>query len=130
MGFADRLEEESPRVTSWIPTWLKIGRANEWIAEAWDPPFNTKSFYECKDDAELLDKLSHGNWSLGQAFHLGDLCFIQQIDGGDEYLTIKRDTPFESISFGRIINRSREEGQELLNRLKAAPIEKCRSLDY
>jgi hypothetical protein len=59
------------------------------------------------------------------------LCFIQQVDGGDEYLTIKQDQPFESISFGRIISRAgREAAQELLDRLKAAPIEKCKSLDY
>lgn len=115
----------------YLSKWLDIGRKNPWIREADDPPFNTRSFHECKDDAELLAKFRHGNWCLGQAFHIGDLCFINQVDGGDEWLTIKQDRAFESISFGRIIERGGEPaGQEILDRIRAATIEKCRSLEY
>lgn len=123
--------QAEPKQSRFMSKWLDIGKKNEWICEAYDPPFNTKSFHQCKDDAELIDKFKHGNWSLGQAFHIGDLCFIQQVDGGDEWLTIKEDQAFESISFGRIIERGgREAAQEIIDRIRKAKIEKCRSLDY
>src|SRR6202042_1564420 len=67
--------------------WLKLGKQYPWIKEAEDPPFNTQSFQECQTDKELLEKFEHGNWSLGQAFYVGNLCFINQVDGGDEWLT-------------------------------------------
>jgi len=132
-GFAERLteEKEATRAASWIPTWLKLGKANPWIQQASDPPFNTQSFHPCVNDDELLDKFAHGNWCLGQAFYRGDLCFIQQDDGGDEWLAIKQGTPFESISFGRVIrDQGREEAQALLGRFRSASIERCRQLDY
>jgi hypothetical protein len=132
-GLAEKLcqEKEATRAASWIPTWLKIGKANPWIRQASDPAFNTQSFHPCLNDAELLDKLEHGNWCLGQAFFLGDLCVIQQVDGGDEWLTIKQDTPFESMSFGRIIReKGRDAAQAILDRIKAASVKKCRELDY
>src|SRR5437588_5925009 len=103
---------------------LKLGKTNPWIRLAKDPPFNTQSFYECKDDDDLLDKFAHGNWCLGQAFYLGELCFIQQVDSGDEWLTLKQGEAFESISFGRIIKaQGREAAQSLLDRLRAASVE-------
>jgi hypothetical protein len=88
-GFVGRLKEEkeATRAASWIPT-------NPWIRQANDPPFDTQSFCPCVHD---------DNWTLGQAFFRGDLCFVQQVDGGDEWLAIKQDMPFESISFRRII---------------------------
>ena len=122
------MTEGSP--TRYLSKWLDIGKQNPWIREACDPPFNTRSFHECKDDAELLAKFKHGNWCLGQAFHIGDLCFIQQVDGGDEYLAIKGGHVVDSIGFGRIIERSGEQAvQEVLGRLRAARVERCQSLD-
>lgn len=132
-GFVQRLKEEkeASRAASWIPTWLRIGKRNPWVREASDPPFNMQSFHGCPSDDELLDKFAHGNWCLGQAFYRGDLCFIQQVDGGDEWLTIKQDAPFESISFGRIIEtQGRQAAQALLDRLRAASVDRCRGLEY
>ena len=124
--------EAPPRDSSrWIADWIRLGKQNPWIREAVDPRFNTRSFHQCNDDGELLDKFAHGNWCLGQAFYVGELCFIQQVNGGDEWLTIKQDVPFESISFGRIIgDKGREAGQGLLDRIRAASVERCRKLDY
>src|SRR5260370_13323573 len=133
-GVAARLnneEKEATRAASWIPTWLKLGKANHWIRQANDPPFNTQSFHPCVHDDELLDKFAHGNWCSGQAFYRGDLCFIQQVNGADEWLGLKQDVPFESISFGRIIrDQGRDAAQQLLDRLRKAPVERCRELDY
>ena len=64
-----------------IAGWLKVGRDNPWIRGAWDPAFDDESFGECKDGEHLVERLLHGNWCLGQAFYLGDLCLINQIDG-------------------------------------------------
>ncbi|SRR6266404_215847 len=131
--FAGRLKEEkeATRAASWIPTWLKLGKANPWIRQASDPPFDTRSFHACVHDDELLDKFARGNWCLGQAFYRGDLCFVQQQNGGDEWLVIKQDVPFESMSLGRIVrDQGREAAQALLDRLRTASVERCRELDY
>jgi hypothetical protein len=125
---AGPIESQKKRL---ILKWIECGKANPWIREASDPPFNTQSFHECQTDEELLDKFAHGNWCLGQAFHVGNLCFIQQVDGGDEWLTIKDGTPFESISFGAILRRQgREEAQKILDGIRAATIEQCKKLEY
>jgi hypothetical protein len=82
---------------------------------------------------ELQGRIGHGNWTLGQAFHLADLCFINQVDGGDEWLTIRSDITgkpfaFESITFGPMIARG--EFAEFIGRLNAATDEQCRTLAY
>jgi hypothetical protein len=131
LGQGTTEEKEAPRTSSWIPTWVKLGRKNPWIREADDPPFNTQSFYECKDDNELLDKLANRHWCLGQAFYRGDLCFINQVEGGSEWLTIMQGVPFESISFGFVMKEDgRAAGQAILDRIRAASVERCRELDY
>ncbi len=132
-GKAPHLKErkEATRAASWIPTWLKIGKQNAFIRRASDPPFNTQSFHACVNDDELLDKFAHGNWCTGQAFYRGDLCFIEQSNGAGEWLVIKQGTPFESISFGQIIRKQgHDAAQALLDRLRKAPVERCRELDY
>ena len=74
------LEERDPTnrtSPSLIVKWLDIGKKNSWIREASDPPFNTQSFCRCRSDEELLDKFANGCWCVGQAFYIGDLCFVQ-----------------------------------------------------
>jgi len=119
-----------------INQWLQIGRENSWIRDASDPPFTRDSFYGCQSIDELEERLDFTNWSLGTAFYYRDLCFINQVDGGDEWLTIKsfRDEDrldslaFESITFGRTIEEGRFKG--LINRLLNASKEDCRRLTY
>ena len=112
-------------------TWLNLGMANRWIRKAVDPPFTETSFAECHTVDELLDRFEHGNWALGVAFYLGDLCFIQQVGGGDEWLTIKQDLAFESISFGGIIRRDgRPVAQQLIEDLQRATLAQCKALEY
>jgi hypothetical protein len=74
-----------------IENWIALGRANPWIRRAWDPPLTRRSFTRCADDAVPEARLEHGNWCLGSAFYLGDLCFIEQTDGAGEWLV---DQPF------------------------------------
>jgi hypothetical protein len=119
-----------------LTQWLQIGRENAWIRHADDPPFTRSSFYGCQSVDELEERIGHGNWSLGTAFYYRDLCFINQVDGGDEWLTIRSfregggldSLAFESITFGSFI----EDGQfkSLIERLLRASKEDCRRLTY
>lgn len=116
-----------------IRTFLRLGRGNPWIHQAWDPPFNELSFHVCSDVDELANLILRGNWSLGQAFVLEDICFINQIDGGDEWLTIKGSTAFESITM-RTYQESEGEAdarlRETIRRIRAASEDQCRRLEY
>ena len=111
-----------------VSTWLAIGEANRWIRRACDPPFTRASFAECADAAELAARLTHGNWCLGQAFFFGDLCFIQQVGGGDEWLVIKENVAFESASCAHMIAGG--TFGEFLSRIGAATLEACAALAY
>ena len=118
-------------VSPYQSKWLELGRANWWISRAVDPPFNESSFWECASLDELLLRFEHGGWALGAAFYLDDLCFIQQVDGGDEWLTIKQGLAFESISFGGIIRRDgRAAAQQLIEDLQRATLAQCKALEY
>ncbi len=133
LGFAARLgeEKEATRAASWIPTWLKLGKGNPWIRDNGDPPFTTQSFQPCLSDDELLDKFQQGKWGLGQAFFRGDLCFINQLNGGSEWLAIKQDRPLEEIGFGRIIEtQGRAAARTILDRIRAANVQQCHDRDY
>ncbi|ROP38970.1 DUF3846 domain-containing protein [Saccharothrix texasensis] len=109
-------------------TWYQLGQANEWIAAAEDPPFTRDSFVGCYSVEELAERISDGNWSLGTAFYYHDLCFINQVNGGDEWLTIRHGIAFESMTLEPII----EEGRfaSLIARLLAASQEQCWMLMY
>jgi hypothetical protein len=110
-----------------IDSWYAVGRANHWIAQATDPPFTRRSFHRCDSLEELKERIGHGNWCLGQAFHHLDLCFINQVDGGDEWLTIRHGVAFESITFGPSIRDGTFEA--LIGRLPAAGERQCRRLE-
>jgi len=112
----------------WKKTWERIGKQNIWIVEAYDPPFNTNSIFSCETLKELKAKFEHGNWCLGQAYNYRNFCFIQQINGGDEWLSIKDGFVFESASLGRMIETGSYD--EWMNRVMTAPDENLQSLTY
>lgn len=127
------LESLSPEQREHVHTFFAIGRQNLWIRLAYDPPFSELSFVICSDVRDLAERILRGNWCLGQAFVLDDLCFINQIDGGDEWLTIKGNTPFESITM-QIDYETDESAQkrffETVDRIQKATERQCRKLDY
>ena len=122
----------------WLNTWVKIGKKNFWIGNvgsgnlevecAFEDTFSADYIHICSSPDELFEKFRFGNWCLGQGLALGDLCFINQIDGGDEWLTIKQDLAFESISWLAVMEYDNHE--ELLNRLQKATLDQCRKLRY
>jgi len=111
-----------------IETWEAIGFANPWIAEANDPPFSKHMLVRVNTLQQLELIFQYGNWCLGQGYYFKNLCFINQINGGDEWLTIKDDYAFESITFNRIIR----EGEFLryIQRLLNANKDQCIHLEY
>lgn len=114
-----------------IPIWLQIGRNNSWIRDAYDPEFNERSFAECKTIDYLIQQFAHGNWSLGSAFYYGNLCFINQVDSGDEWTVIRGDINFESVSCGAIVNSQGVDAmKELIQRFLVATDEQLKTLDY
>jgi hypothetical protein len=82
----------------WLDAWFEAGRRNPWIRTAYDPPFTKKSLYACLDPLDLYDRIMHGNWCLGQGFWWADQCWIEQTNGGGEWLVIKQDVTFESVT--------------------------------
>ncbi len=75
-----------------------------------------------------LERIGNGNWAIGTAFYYRDLCFINQVDGGDEWLTIRHGIAFESMTLEPRI----EEGKfaRLIRRLLAATKAQCQALTY
>lgn len=114
----------------------KIGMKNPWCsgkAEMESGNFiveedrlNRKSVCVADNEDILREFFESGNWCLGQAIIYKELCFIQQVNGGDEWLTIKRFPngnieDFESISWALIIKKDGVEGfQKLLKNLISA----------
>ncbi|MFE6729103.1 hypothetical protein [Streptomyces californicus] len=108
--------------------WFKIGIENPWISSADDPAFTRNSFVGCFSVEELEQNIGHGNWAIGTAFYYRDLRFINQVEGGDEWLTIRHGIAFESMT----LEPSIEEGNfaRLIRGLLTAPKTKCQTLTY
>jgi hypothetical protein len=91
-----------------INTWLEIAQNNVWISQrgsyhpeddcAFEDPLCPKDFYECYTIQGLYNQLVKGNALLGQPFYYKNLCFINQINAGDEWLVIRDDLEFESLT--------------------------------
>lgn len=111
--------------------WLFEGYRNPWIRTADDPLFTRESFLEVGSVDELIEKFRHGNWSLGNAFVYKNLCVIQQVNGGDEYMTLKDWCAFDSISFESVLRRHGEDyTRQYINKLLHYKIENRNSPDY
>lgn len=133
MGYVTGAIEATPNVPLFEDirkTWFVIGMKNPWIAGAYDPEFDLDSFYECKTVDELIEKFKHGNWCTGTAFHYKDMCFIQQVGGGDEWLTIRGNIAFESWSCEHVVRRDESAFRETLNRMFAADNIQLMGLKY
>ena len=119
-----------------INKWYLIGLNNQWIAGAYDPSFTLDSFRnaEC-DSVHNLWKAIRGDcelgnykmWSLGTVFYWRNICCINQLCGGDEWLIIRDDIPFESCTFSRF---SYESFKNFFKDVFAATNEQLRKLEY
>lgn len=111
-----------------IQEWLKIGRRNAWIKDAWDPPFDERSFEEVTSVEELKEELYRGNWAIGTAFYYNNICFINQVDGGDEFLVIRGKVTFESISARVMIANG--DFDDFIKDVEVATDEQLKNLTY
>lgn len=68
---------------SLLDIWETIGKNNLWIREATDPVFSKAMLSACDTVEGLQARISAGGWQLGQGFYYLNLCFINQVDGGD-----------------------------------------------
>lgn len=111
--------------------WLRRG-GYDWQDDPWleDYPYE---FVEAEDVSALRSFLERGNWSIRTGIVYDDLAFIQQVNGGDEWWTLKM-TPagwaaFESWTFGGILGRGAEFERAVASMQMATP-EECLRLDY
>ncbi|MFF6951812.1 hypothetical protein ACFZAD_24535 [Streptomyces iakyrus] len=111
-----------------LEEWYRIGKNTLAIGTAVDPPFTMDSFTQADTIKDLAEQITAYTWSRGTAFYFGDLCFINQVDGGDEWLTIRHGVAFESMTLKPIIERG--EFRDLIGRLLAATKDECVRLEY
>lgn len=94
-----------------------------------DSPY---SFWATECKTALMAYFAHGNWAIRNGVVYHDLAFINQVNGGDEWWTLKRFgdtwTAFESITFVPMIRRGEFWGY--IKRLESATLEQCKNLSY
>lgn len=120
-----------------IERWLSIAQQNVWIRQrgsgnakdvcAFEPPLSEQDFFQCYTIEELYDRLTLGNWTLGQPFYFQNLCFINQINAGDEWLVIRDELAFESLTAGAM---EYEEFKDWVECIFNATEEDLRRLKY
>ncbi|GAG40121.1 unnamed protein product, partial [marine sediment metagenome] len=115
-----------------IPLFVKEGNKNYWISGQaniddgdlfFEDYFNEESIKICSSINELRDKFNFGCWARCVSFIYKNLCFVNQINGGDEWLTMKAfnvpDNPeiisFESITMKAFIKK--HKFKDLITRL-------------
>jgi hypothetical protein len=87
--------------------------------------------YESIETLEAF--FDHGNWGIRSGVTHRDLVFVNQVNGGDEWWTLKilpngELLPFESITFRPMIERG--EFTAFIDRMANATPEQCKSLTY
>ena len=75
------------------------------------------SFEEVADLDTLAERFDHGNWSIRTGFLYGGLAFVQQVNGGDEWLALRQTAPgewesFETINMRHILYDREQDGFE------------------
>ena len=112
-------------------TWLK-----RWgVAFREDPFMETDygyNFMRYETIEELRKFFKHGNWAIRCGAVHENLCFVQQVNGGDEWWVIKKFPygeliGFESVSFGHIISNPKPAMtfEAMVDHLLKATEEQC-----
>ena len=120
-----------------IEKWLSIAQQNPWIRQrgsgdandtcAFEESLSEHDFFQCNTVEELYNFLVHGNWILGQPFYFKNLCFINQINAGDEWLVIRDGIAFESLTAEAM---EYEEFRDWLECVMKATEEDLKNLTY
>ena len=111
--------------------WLKKG-GYDWQDDPWLEEYPYE-FVEAEDVSALRGFFEHGNWAIRTGIVYDDLAFIQQVNGGDEWWTLKKTTEgwvaFESWTFSGVLARGAEFERAVVSMQMATP-EECLRLDY
>jgi hypothetical protein len=120
-----------------VEKWISIAQQNPWIRMrgsgdandicAFEPALTQQDFYECLSIEELYDLLTQGNWILGQPFYFQNLCLVNQINAGDEWLVIRDGLAFESLTAGAM---EYEEFKDWIACVFIATEEQLHTLEY
>jgi hypothetical protein len=92
------------------------------------------SFVRTKSMDDLRQFFAHGNWAIRQGILYHDLAFIQQVNGDDEWWTLKKNpqgnwVSFESWTFGEVAEKPAAFSNAIVS-MEMASIEQCRSYYY
>lgn len=117
-------------------TWLRRGGPDEEPDNSgfYFPTYDySYTYYECISLAELKKAFQYGNWAIRQCFTYRNLAFINQINGRDEWWTLKkfpdgRLLAFESCSMAAIVEQGYFE--DYISQLLKATYHQCRHLEY
>jgi hypothetical protein len=121
---------------------FQLGMKNDWMngnAAIADGDFiveedrlNKNKGFIIEDKEELKEFFKQGNWCLGESVMYKDFCFMNQIDGGDEWMVVKYGKDgtfsFESWSCARMIESG--EFDKNLESIEKATDEQLRKWDY
>lgn len=121
-------------------TLIEKCQQNGWLMRGgydWqDDPYLEEYPYEfcAADDLdELRDFFAHGNWAIRQGVAYKDLAFVQQVNGGDEWWTLKQVDDgwmsFENITFGGMV-KDPESFNHMICSMVASSPQICHDLDY
>lgn len=121
--------------------WLMVG-GYSWQDDPWLEEYPYE-FSEVAGIDGLREAFRQGNWSIRQGFLYDDLAFVNQVDGGDEWWTLKRVgregaasdwLDFESWSFRTLAEERAHDGKDpfanAIRSMQMASPEQCRKLDY
>lgn len=117
-------------------TWLRNRDVEDGIYADYPTSDYSYTYYECITLEELKKAFLYGNWSIRQCFTYKNLAFINQINAGDEWWTLKkfedgRLLVFESCSMVAIIKQNLEDYfEDYIGQLLKATYEQCRHLEY
>lgn len=113
-------------------SWLKRG-GYDWQDDPWleEYPYDFSRIPTIQD---LADYFSSGNWTIRQGVLFGDLAFIQQVNGGDEWWTLKKLPDgswlnFESYTMSFILPDMSRFTRAIASMQLATP-EECKHLEY
>lgn len=117
--------------------WLRLGGPDKEpdAPGFWYPSYDYSYCYSaCKTVEELKEAFLQGNWAIRQGFIHKSLAFINQVNAGDEWWTVKKFPDgiisFESVTFIAVINHAEGYFEDYIAQLLKATKKQCRQLDY
>lgn len=114
------------RAIDWIPTWLDISRVRR-LSAATDEPLESRRICRHPTVHALAAAARSPYQARGNAHCWRNVCLINQVEGGTEFLVVREDLPFESFS----TRLSSEVGlvADLVS-IYYSSQEECRAWDY